>query len=275
MTALLLLIFSPLLHLPLFAHGRYIVPATIGHGSLIIRIVAYYSGDQSLKIRGLIGIVALQGASAPLLILHNYTIFMQMHDFWRHSPYMLPINYLLRLNIAWCQGIIECRLAISLASASIVQSPLFQPLSCNSEDIFLTSYHGRFPPFRSWRYQYIACLPVIRLLGELLVKVGWERVNINPEDAPCISRYSFLQLDEYKSCEEIYQSCRIRLERSQRRPRRSWSPHRPPDPHLSMEETTRAMRTMHYSWLNLGAWAQLIRKGVEGYSAELIYTLCL
>jgi hypothetical protein len=66
---------------PLFAHARYIVPATIGHGSLIIRIVAYYSGDQSLKIQGLIGIVALQGASAPLLILHNYTVFMQMHDF--------------------------------------------------------------------------------------------------------------------------------------------------------------------------------------------------
>jgi hypothetical protein len=48
----------------LFAHGRYIVPVTIGHGSLIVWIVAYYSGNHSLKIQGSIGIVALHGPSA-------------------------------------------------------------------------------------------------------------------------------------------------------------------------------------------------------------------
>jgi hypothetical protein len=47
----------------LFTHGRYIVPVTTGHGSLIIRIIAYHSGDHSLKLQGLIGIVALQGVS--------------------------------------------------------------------------------------------------------------------------------------------------------------------------------------------------------------------
>jgi hypothetical protein len=53
--------FTP--HLPLFAHGRCIVLVTTGHRSLIIRIIAYHSGDHSLKIQGFIGIVALQGSS--------------------------------------------------------------------------------------------------------------------------------------------------------------------------------------------------------------------
>jgi hypothetical protein len=53
--------FTP--HLPLFAHGRCIVLVTTGHGSLIIRIIAYHSGDHSLKIQGFIGIVTLQGSS--------------------------------------------------------------------------------------------------------------------------------------------------------------------------------------------------------------------
>jgi len=38
-------------------------PATTGHRSLIIRIMAYYFGDHSLKLQGFIGIVALQGLS--------------------------------------------------------------------------------------------------------------------------------------------------------------------------------------------------------------------
>ena len=49
--------FTP--HLPFFAHGRCTVLVTTGHVSLIVRIIAYYSGDHSLKIQGFIGIVAL------------------------------------------------------------------------------------------------------------------------------------------------------------------------------------------------------------------------
>jgi hypothetical protein len=39
------------------------IPVTTGHKSPTLRIVAYYSGDHSLKIQGFIGIVALQGAT--------------------------------------------------------------------------------------------------------------------------------------------------------------------------------------------------------------------
>jgi len=53
--------FTP--HLPLFAHGRCTVLVTTGPGSLIVRIIAYHSGDYALKIQGFIGIVALQGSS--------------------------------------------------------------------------------------------------------------------------------------------------------------------------------------------------------------------
>jgi hypothetical protein len=38
-------------------------PATTGHRSLIIRIIAYHFGDHLLKLQGFIGIVALQGLS--------------------------------------------------------------------------------------------------------------------------------------------------------------------------------------------------------------------
>ena len=44
-------------------HIRYMGPPTTGHRSLIIRIIAYYFGDHSLKLQGSIGIVALHGLS--------------------------------------------------------------------------------------------------------------------------------------------------------------------------------------------------------------------
>jgi len=53
--------FTP--YLSLFAHRLCTVLVTTGHKSLIVRIVAYHSGDHSLKIQGFIGIVALQGSS--------------------------------------------------------------------------------------------------------------------------------------------------------------------------------------------------------------------
>jgi hypothetical protein len=39
-------------------------PVTTGRGSLIVQIIAYDFGDDSLKLQGLIGIVALQASSA-------------------------------------------------------------------------------------------------------------------------------------------------------------------------------------------------------------------
>jgi hypothetical protein len=38
-------------------------PVTTLHRSLIVQIIAYHFGDHSLKLQGLIGIVALQGLS--------------------------------------------------------------------------------------------------------------------------------------------------------------------------------------------------------------------
>ena len=70
----------------LFAHGRYAVPVTAGHGSLIVWIVAYYSGSHSLKIQGLIGIVALQGPSALYSNRIN-TVSLWSGDFLPGPPY--------------------------------------------------------------------------------------------------------------------------------------------------------------------------------------------
>ena len=46
-----------------FIHIRDKAPVTTGHGSLIVRIIAYHFGDHSLKLQGFIGIVALQSSS--------------------------------------------------------------------------------------------------------------------------------------------------------------------------------------------------------------------
>ena len=53
-------------------------PVTIAHGSLIVRAVAYYLGDHSLKLQGFIGIVALQGSSGSIA-----TVFLR----WAYSLY--------------------------------------------------------------------------------------------------------------------------------------------------------------------------------------------
>ena len=46
-----------------FIYIRDKAPATTGHRSLIVRIIAYDFSDHSLKLQGFIGIVALQGSS--------------------------------------------------------------------------------------------------------------------------------------------------------------------------------------------------------------------
>ena len=55
---------------------------TTGHRSLITLVVAYHSGDHSLKLQGFIGIVALQGSSGS-----TATVFIQwpyrLHTFDR------------------------------------------------------------------------------------------------------------------------------------------------------------------------------------------------
>jgi hypothetical protein len=85
-----------------------------------------------------------------------------------HAPYQssFAFKYCVMPGYRWMS---HCN---SLAATTIVQPPLFQRQSCNSEDIYLTSYHGKFPPYQSWTYQHIACLSVVRSFGELLVKVG-------------------------------------------------------------------------------------------------------
>jgi hypothetical protein len=63
-------------------HIRYTAPATTGHRSLIIRIIAYHFGDHSLKLQGFKGMVALQGLSG-LYSDRIYTVPYILHTFDR------------------------------------------------------------------------------------------------------------------------------------------------------------------------------------------------
>jgi len=116
--------------------------------------------------------------------------------------YMLPINHLLPSNIAWCQGIVGCRIAIRWRRRQSFNPHFFSDSHATRKifiwqvimESFLRTSHGHINILRAclWSDHSVSCW------------WKWDEngfmPNINPEDAPFISRYSFLQLDEYKSC---------------------------------------------------------------------------
>jgi hypothetical protein len=107
--------FTP--HLPLFAHGRCIVLVTTGHRSLIIRIIAYHSGDHSLKIQGFIGIVALQGSSGS-----TATVFIR----WPYSLH--TFDRVLRTDSYKYHPLGSCAAKLADGDRHVMHSfALFQP----------------------------------------------------------------------------------------------------------------------------------------------------